>query len=280
MDCQTALEYLDCVRPDSDDLDLPELVEAREHLQSCESCQREFAARQDFDLAVMETAQDVEIPAGLRASLLTAMEAEASESAADDVAVVPAADFPEAELASGSKAASSSLRRAFRVVTAAACGMALAFAAWLWQSGPVQLTEDELLERIPIDLSATVVFDSGFDVPLPATWSANRRLRVSQEFRGIDLDDNPGHDAAVAIFHFLSSRNAPVSGIIAAIPASRVEPLPSAVSFSRADSQYIQKNGRPVAAVWQEGNLVYVCFVLGSAAVLERIQRNLSRSAA
>jgi hypothetical protein len=106
-------------------------------------------------------------------------------------------------------------------------------------------------------------------------------VKVAPEVLGINLDDKAGHDAAVAVFRYSRSRNAPIAGILAAIPASRIAPLPTSVSFARAESRYIQKDGRrPVAAVWREGDMVYVCLVLGSSADLEQIQRNLSTAAA
>ena len=245
MDCQTALEYLDCVRPDSDDLDLPVMTDARAHLDLCDACQETFAKNQSFDRAVTDVALDVDVPVSLRSSL------------------------PD------------SRRRTMRAAALVACALMLGVTAWLWQSRPEQFTEKQLLERLPINLSATVEFDAGFQMTLPIAWSGDRRLRVSQEFRGIDLDEDSGHDAAVGIFDYSPSRNAPVKGILAAIPARRVLPLPNAGRFAEADSRYIQKDGRRlVAAIWQEDDTVYICMVLGSAADLEQIQRNLSTSAA
>lgn len=275
MDCQTALEHLDCVRPDSDDLDLPEMTDARAHLESCDACHESFAKNQSFDRAVTEVAQDVDVPDGLRSSLL---EASLSETNVEPSA---ATDKPTTEVAIEKESAANSRRRKLQIAVSAACALMLGVGAWLSQPQPVQFTAARLPELLPIDLSETEKFDTGFEFALPAPWAANRRLRVGREFRGIDLDDDPGHDAAVAIFRYSPSRNAPINGILAAIPASRVAPLPEFGSFALADSRYIQIDGRrPVAAVWQEGNTVYVCLVLGSAADLERIQRNLSTAAA
>lgn len=248
MDCQTALEFLDCVRPDSDDLDLPEMADARAHLESCDACQEAFASMQCFDRAIVEVVQDVDVPEGLRSAL--------------------PGHF-------------SRRRRAIQALVSVACALMVGVAGWLWQSQPVQFTEAELLERLPIDLSANVKFDTSFEFALPGPWIGNRQVKVAPEILGIDLDDKAGHDAAIAVFRYARSRNAPIAGILAAIPASRIAPLPSSVSFALADSQYIQKDGRrPVAAVWREGHTVYVCLVLGSAADLEQIQRNLNAAAA
>ena len=246
MDCQTALEFLDCVRPDSDDLDLPEMADARAHLESCDACQESFASMQSFDRAVVEVVQDVDVPSKLRSAL----------------------------------PGHSRRRLAIRAAVSVACALMVGVAVWLLQS-PGQFTEAELLARLPIDLSANTKFDTSFEFTLPGPWIGNRQVKVAPEILGIDLDDKAGHDAAVTVFRFSRSRNAPVAGILAAIPASRIAPLPSSVSFALADSQYIQKDGRrPVAAVWREHDTVYVCLVLGSAADLEQIQRNLGTTAA
>ena len=251
MDCQTALEFLDCVRPNSDDLDLPEMADARAHLDMCDTCQEAFANNQSFDRAVIDVVQDVDVPEGLRLSL-------------------PGAN---------KTGANNSRRRTVLRAFSAACVLMLGVTAWLYQSQPVQFTEDKLLQQLPIDLRATEHFDAGFELALPAPWAGNPRLSVGREFRGIDLDGKAGHDAAVAIFRYTPSRNAPINGILVAIPASRVEPRPEALSFAQADVRYIP-NRRPVAVVWKERDMVYVCLVLGSAADLEQIQRNLSTAAA
>ena len=269
MDCQTALEHLDCVRPDSADLDLPEMADARAHLESCESCQEAFAGMQSFDRAVIDVVQDVVVPERLRGLLL------------DPPVKVAGNDSEDSMADRGNSGAADSRRRKMQLAVSAVCALMLGVTAWLWQSQPVMLSEAELLQNLPLDLSATGPFDAGFEIALPATWSGNSRLRIGREFRGVDLDDDAGHDAAVTIFSYAPSRNAPINGILAAIPKSRVQPLPSAVSFGQADSRYIQKDGRrPVAAVWQERDTVYVCMVLGSAADLEQIQRSLRTSAA
>ncbi len=272
MDCQTALEILDCVRLDSDDLDLPEMADARAHLESCDACQETFASMQSFDRAVIDVVQKVDVPEGLRAVLLDPSAKNVS-AAADDLA---AEKGETAALPAG-----RSRRRKIQAAVSVVCALMIGVTGWLWQSQPVQFTEADLLERLPIDLSANVKFDTSFEFVLPGPWVGNRQVKLAPEILGIDLDDKAGHDAAVTVFRFFRSNNAPVAGILTAIPASRVKPWPTSVSFAQADSQYIQKDGRrPVAAVWREQDTIYVCLVLGSAADLEQIQRNLSTAAA
>ena len=273
MECQTALENLDCVRPDSDDLDLPEMAAARAHLESCDACQEAFAEMQDYDRAVAGVIQHVDVPAHLRSALL--------DAAPEKVASVPDSVDAETRTDEVTHTAFGSRRRALAIAVSAACVLMLGVGEWLRQSQPMQFAEDELLQRLSLDLSSTKEFDTGFEFSLPATWVGNGRLRVGREFRGIDLDDAAGHDAAVTVFSYAASRNTSIDGILAAIPASRVQPPPNSVSFAQADSRYIKKDGRrPVVAVWQEHDTVYVCLILGSAADLEQIQRSLSTSAA
>lgn len=270
MDCQTALEILDCVRPDSDDLALPEMTDARAHLDLCSSCQETFAEMQGFDRAVIEMIQDVEVPDGLHPALLEASVNATSGQAPPDKNASNVVMTIKDE-------AIKNRRHKLQAAVSAAIAVLIGTTAWLWQSQPIQFAEGELLKKLPIDLSATEPFDSGFELDLPAPFIGNSRLRVDREFRGIDLDDKVGHDAAVAIFSYSPARNAPINGILAAIPADRVSPLPDSISFAQADAQYIRKDGRrPVAAVWRERDTVYLCLVLGSAADLEQIQRSLT----
>ena len=272
MDCQTALENLDCVRPDSDDLDLPEMADARAHLESCDACQESFASMQNFDRAVIDVVQDVDVPEGLRSSLL---------DVSIKKAIAAADDTPAGNNESGALSAGRSRRRKIQAAVSVACALMIGVVSWQLQSRPVQFTEDVLLKRLPIDLSGNAKFDTSFEFALPGPWIGNRRVKVAPEILGIDLDDKAGHDAAVAVFRYARSRNAPVAGILVAIPASRIEPWPSSASFAQADSRYIPRAGRELtAAVWREHDTVYVCLVLGSAADLEQIQRNLSTAAA
>ena len=231
MDCQTALEFLDCVRPDSDDLDLPEMADARAHLESCDACQEAFASMQSFDRAVVEVVQDVDVPAGLRSALLD-RSAQKASAATDDT---PAGNNESGTLSSG-----VSRRRMIKAAVSVVSALMIGVAGWLWQSQPVQFTEAELLERLPIDLSANMKFDTGFEFALPGPWVGNRQVKVASEILGVDLDDKAGHDAAVTVFRFSRSRNAPIAGILAAIPASRGCSIHSA-SRSRVDRRCLAR---------------------------------------
>lgn len=275
MNCQTALEFLDCARPNSDDLDLPDLADARAHMDSCDDCRREFEERLQFDAAVSAVARDVKVPDGLRTSLLESLAQDSptvdSESAASEQ---PAQSV-------GSKEARLEPKRRSRTAAmagVAACIMLIAATAWLWRSQPEQFTVNDLFQKIELDLSDTSDFDQGFAVRTPMDWTEGARLMVQNELRGLDLDTHSGHDAAAAMFRFSPRRNAPSNGLLVVLPAERVDPLPVAKSFARAAVSYPRKG--IVAVAWQENDRVFVCLFRGNASQLQRMQNALQGMAA
>ena len=262
MDCHKALEFLDCIRPKSDDLELPEFAEARAHVESCESCQQEFASRQEFDAAIAAVVQEVAVPESLRAELLSSALVKAGESE------------ESAESTSVTAASAHVPRRRILLLAAAsvACSVAIGMTLWFWDSGQKSFSVADLLQRIDIQLDNADDFDESFVFQLPAGWSSDGLLL------GQDLDGEAGHEVARLDFELTRGRREPVSGIIAAIPANRVVPPPSASSFSSAELRYLPDG--VVAVVWSAGNLVYVVMISGKPSELEYLQRAFSRVAA
>lgn len=272
MDCQTALEHLDCVRPNSGDLDLPEFAEARAHLAECASCQAEFDNRQQFDSEVSRVAADVAVPASLRMSLLAVVSDSVAEFAES------AADAPQ-ETNSRPAAAdrSATLKRVRLIVSLSACLLIAAVSAALWRPGPTQLSIATIQGGLNLNLPK-VTFDNAFPVDLPPSWIGHPGLRVSETLSGLDLDDRDGHDGAAAYFAFSVGRAAPIRGVLVAIPVERIDGLPAATAFRRAPVAYPQTG--VVSVAWQEGDLVYLCFVPGDTTLLERLQRGMTGTAA
>ncbi|MHC4878295.1 MAG: anti-sigma factor [Planctomycetota bacterium] len=267
MDCLTALEILDCARPDSDDLTLPEFADASAHLAECESCRGEFERRQQFDVEVSRIAVDVPVPASLRVTLLAAM--------SDSVA-----EFSESETESTTASNAGIPGRIARVRMIAALSACLLLAAvtvWFRQPVPSGLQIATIQSELNLNLPK-VTFDASFEVVLPPSWGSNPGLQVSETLSGLDLDDRAGHDGAAAYFAYLSGRAAPIRGVLVAVPADRVTDVPAATVFSRAPVAYPQKG--IVSVAWQNGDLVYLCFVPGNTAMLERVQRGMTGSAA
>jgi hypothetical protein len=272
MDCQTALELLDCVRPDSGDLELPEFADARAHLDECVSCRSEFDRRQQFDAEVARVASDLPVPAALRMSLLAGFSEQVAAFATSEPTEARATDTGAPD-----DRGVRLLRRARLTASLAACLLVAAVSAVLWRSGPTQFSLAAVQSSLNLNLPK-VTFDGRFPVDLPSSWVSEPGLRVSETLSGIDLDDRDGHDAAAAYFAFSVGRGAPVRGVLVAIPAVKIRELPAATSFHRAPVAYPQPE--VVSVAWREGDLVYLCFVSGNTTLLERIQRGMTGAAA
>jgi len=279
MDCQTALEQLDCVRPNSGDLELPEFAEARAHLTECAACQAEFDRRQQFDTEIGRIAADVPVPATLRMSLLAAVsdsvaEFAESSSAAEGQAAETHRETQPRPVTDGAR---SPLKRARLAASLSACLLIAAVSVALWKPGPAQLSIATIQSGLELRLPR-VTFDGTFPVDLPPSWIGHPGLRVSETLSGLDLDGRDGHDGAAAYFAFSARRAAPVRGILVALPVDRVSDLPTATDFRRAPVAYPQTG--VVSIAWQEGDLVYLCFVAGDTTLLERLQRGMTGTAA
>jgi len=279
MDCQTALETLDCVRPDSDDLALPEFAEARAHLVECPACAAESERRQRFDRAVCGQMEDLPVAMPDLECLLKSLHAAGGpgELSLADVSAITGTGTDTIEAATAPVHSRRNLLR--WMATGLSAAVAVALTAWLWPSGPTQFAVDDLLQRVDLSLASASDFDQSFQVRTPATWS--RPLSLDSHLRGMDLDDAAGHDVALAVFRFSPSRAAPVTGVLAIIPVARLKNPPETTSFARAQARYPRQESRALtAAVWREQDFVFLCFVPGSAADLERIQNSLAGSAA
>lgn len=302
MDCQTALELLDCVRPDSDDLQGVEFAEARAHLQICPACEQEFARRQQFDRAVVATLSSAATLAvfpessgllsGIQAALAQRDIPLATGSVAADVPALPDhhavpdrqahADPDRRTVGPASQTAAvppRNARRRWLIRMAGLAGLLLAMAfGWQWWNRSEQFAIDELLQKIRFDaVSDAEEFDEQFAAVSPAHW--NERVRFAETLRGLNLDARPGHDALIVPFQFLSRRDAPITGVLALLPVDRVASPLAATDFSRAEPLYLtQGSTRLVAAVWREQNTVFICLLPGSAAQLERLQHSLRSS--
>lgn len=302
MDCQTALELLDCVRPDSDDLQGVEFAEVRAHLQICPACEQEFARRQQFDRAVVATLSsvatlsDIPEPSGLLSGIQAALtQPEVPFAAGSVTSDAPA--FPDSPAAPDSPAhadpdrrtvspasqtaaaPSRNARRRWLIRLAGVAGLMLAMAfGWQWWNRSEQFAVDDLLQKIRFDaVSEAEEFDEQFAAVSPTHW--NERVRFAETLRGLNLDARPGHDALIVPFQFLPRRDAPITGVLALIPVDRVASPPTATDFSRVEPRYLtQGSTRLVVAVWREQNTVFICLLPGSAAQLERLQHSLRSS--
>lgn len=267
MDCDKALEFLDCVRPNSDDLELPDFAEARAHMEDCESCRLEFESRQEFDLAIDAIARDVEVPELLRAGLLTAALVESGGS--DETAATARPDADQAT----DKAPS---RRGRLVLGAAAvvCGIVLAVVMQFLPTGPEKFTVADLLQQVDAKSASLVAFDESFEFRFPAGWSERYAHVISTRLDGQDIDGQPGHDVARLLFLI---RRGAVPGVLVAAPVNRVETPP--FGLSSATVQYLPNDAASLA--WTEGDMVFaVVIARDKVTMLEQLRDVLSGHAA
>lgn len=281
MDCSNILEILDCVRPNSGDLDLPDFDEARAHLTDCESCRGEFESRQQFDRAVATVAQDVPVPneAELKESLLSVLAAEPAK-ATHEASQNESEAAPEPQPASRKRG-----RWQTRLSLAAlACTAAIALVVTWWPKEPEQFSVESLLVRSIADPEEVVRLEefSGEPAPKHPAGFRHRSLGWGSKFYGYDLDDDGTHDLTITQFKYRSRAFGVTPGVIVAVPVDRVTELPTAKDFSRASALYPNPSGFAAAAVtWTDGKTVYFCFVpRRQARALELLQRELKGTTA
>jgi len=279
MDCSNILEILDCVRPNSGDLDLPDFDEARAHLTECSSCRGEFETRQQFDRAVAMVAQDVDVPneAAMKESLLSVLAAEPAEASQE---------ASQKEVAAEAQPGSRRMGRwqTHLSLAALACTAAIALIVTWWPKEPEQFSVESLLVRSIADPEEVIRLEefSGKPAPKYPAGFRHRSLGWGSKFYGYDLDADGTHDLAITQFKFRSRAFGVTPGVIVAVPVERVTELPTAKDFSRASALYPNPSGFAAAAVtWTDGKTVYFCFVpRRQARALEHLQRELKGTTA
>ncbi len=124
MDCQTALEILEVVRPGSDDLSEPNLAAAAAYIELHADCRNEFLRRQNLDRQIGRVMRDVSVPTGLKERLLVGLVEDGKNT--EDTADAPAV---EAETRTAGKAGLHR-RTWFRVLASAAACLFVAIVVW------------------------------------------------------------------------------------------------------------------------------------------------------
>jgi len=282
MDCQTALELLEVVRPDSDDLQQPELSDARHHLQSCERCRSVFRKRQETDRRIGQAMQSVAIPDVLRERLLSNVVAVASEPSIRDSQTPDAKTIAVSDTdpdGAGTRSTQPVRRHWLTAVAVMATCLLLGVVAWQvrWRlmEGPA-ISLDVVRRSVPHDrLSKLPPFAGQFKASLPSGWRIHRGLFDYEPPRAWHLDEETKTTAA--IYRFRYRRRPAFELALVVIPQSQIRDVPAATTFGLADVVYGQSPAGQVAtAAWVEDDLVYVCSVRGGAERLETLQRFLA----
>ncbi len=258
MDCRTALEILDVTRPDSYDLNDPELARAVEYLHSHPDCEREFRKRQSLDGEIGRLIRDVAVPIGLKDRLLVRL---VDQRSADGLSE----DRQPAEASAAIRKTVRLHRRSwFRWVVSAAASVAVV--AWQFiQTDRPQLDLAALQKEAADALSRKRFarlndFDSfdlanGLAVVVPDGWAVRLKTTAPKGYHGAST---AGHTIAVFQFTFTSRGRLPVTGYLLAIPKTWVNAVPQRERFLEGKCDYVA----PLIAVsWTMDDLVYVCLV-------------------
>lgn len=283
MECESILGMIELVRPGSDDIEASEFEATRLHLQTCQSCQAEFNRIQRFDRAVFALADEIEIPTGADQKLIAQL-CENSPTESDAVTELDAVTNDET-----SSKPKPIRRRVFQSVCATMLLLVVAIFSLVWETPITTFAVADLEQRIAFNIGSLPQFGEleGTDAlkfRVPTAFIDDTRLTVAdveKRLKGQDLDADGVHDLALIPFSYYPADRAPFGGVVAAIPASRVEQsadLPS--SFSSANVRYTNRDGRSVVLVsWRDQDFVYFCLVT-SPVHLELIQSRLRTATA
>ncbi len=280
MDCRTALELVEVVRPDSGDLAESELTSAAAHLESCRHCAKIFHGRKTLDRQLGRVIRDVPVPWNLKTNLLaTVSDRPLAWTCQDDNSTSYVGS--NAEIDTGTKSVQSlptsppvsiHCRRWFRLTVAIVVCLAVVFVAWYSPFWPESsLTLAKLEQETDLHLDQYADFDGSFRANLPSGWSDLRSLRVVRP-KGLQLS---GSDHVAALYGFqLQEMRRPIDGVLLVIEQSRVVEPPNIFTFISATTRYPQRS--TAVAAWTEGGLVYICFVQGGGSEIEALQQEFA----
>lgn len=262
--CETALERLDTAWLDP----LPEepadadLLAAREHLQECSACWVKWDARRAADHRIAEVMQAIPVPTGLREQLLAQTVADASRP--------PPVEPTDARHAGHGR---NLHRCVWWISVAAMLLVSFAGGSWLWQTlQPRRVSMQLLCDQTPLTPAELAkVVDFSKLPPLPATWSRVKGLRVPEPpcwFTPPKTRDTAGW----FIFELKTGRSPAIRGVLLVVRQANVSDPPAELIARPSWSGYTQRGGKPVSvAGWSERGVVYLCFVPGEPAALERV---------
>ena len=271
---------MEVVRPDSRDLDLPELASEKLHLQQCADCQAHFELQQLSDRELGRAMRGVAIPVDLNSRLLASLSAAIAPAIAEVLTVAaPAVEFLTVE--SLTAAASASVvkpqqpaersrrsdqswtrRRAATVVSAAMLLLALC-GWWLFQPQRQTLLSVPDLVALCHQPEALVApaFQNSFHPDLPVT-----EIRLPARLQGLQplsLQDNGQEVGALFACRVPGVRGKTLSVVLVVIDLKQVQ-VPNLAgvgnSFQAAGVVYPKPNGY-ATRVWRVGQNLYVCYV-------------------
>ena len=266
LNCDTALERLEAVwlDPLPDEPFDAELSAAWEHVHECSACWAKYEQRCDSDRRLAEVMQAVPVPSGLKEQLIVQLTEQSCGASAER---------------STSRTAGLH-RRVWAIVTAAAMLVFAASGSWLWFAArPKLVSIQTLCDVTPLQAGGLpVASDLAALPPLPRSWLRLKGLRIVETPRWFTP---PNSKAAVAWIPFEFTKKPLIRGVLLATARNNVLDPPAELMVQATRLGYSQREGKPLSiAGWSEQGVVYVCFVYGEPAALERLLKLTEPTAA
>jgi hypothetical protein len=249
MDRRNALEKLEIVRHDSDDLSDSELADAIAALDQDPAARQEFDRRLQLDAKIATAMQAVEVPAGLKDKLLAA-------TTATNVAPEPVKSPKRS-------------RRGFLVAMTSVAAAAIAVLVFL-QQGPTKVSYHGIVQQAPRDVPATPWPAVTHDFNLP-NWLV-RKPRTSQQLWPSESAPLDGQTEPTSVA--VAGR----SWVLIVTPLDRVEGAPNFGPGGTLGSGKLSTTHHYQA--WQDTDFVYVLFVKGSQNDLDAVYQREFRGTA
>lgn len=276
MDCHVALELLEVVGCDSDDLEL-----AIAHIESCGHCGAVYRDRLQLDREIGRVLRDVAVPLDLKQRIHCALIEVAGERVDQVAGVGESVDIDgvfsaRRPLEAPIGAAPVRRRTWLRVAVSLACLIGSVIVWQLWIPSEVRFSLKELQGKTDLKIRFLPEFDRGFSADLPFGWDTSRLLFIDSTAKGYSVSDGHPHVVALYGFDFRVSRPRTLHGVLLVVPKSSVLEPAAASSLGSASITYERREQRRFAtAAWTEDDFVYVVFVQGGADHLEEIQEYL-----
>ncbi len=265
MDRERLREMIDACRPESADLALPELAEARAELERDAVLRRQARRAEQFDRTVAAAMQDVAVPAGLQDRLMAALAAGAPRDVATPVVTV----------ADNGRKSRWRIPAYTGIVLLGTAAVLLLSLTMRWFD-----TGDDWQPRAIAD-AAVLHFPNEFDPREQRLWTNAKAPSASHPLsRHLSQGSNPPQcvvrnvAGCSGVAYLLQGRTGALGTLLVLTPRATLSSFPS----SPPKSPQVDTAGC-AAASWRENNRLYVLVVAGNAADYKSFLRQPGRVA-